>query len=463
MSALIERLNAKLEGELIHAERVYGVPFALPGDRISYRIFGRGKRRRLVVDEVERGPAARQEPFCEHFGVCGGCRGQHLSIDEQFELKVRSYRADMIEHFAVTPIELMPERVQRYRNRMDFVVEGKAVQRSSSEESSSEGCIVGLRPAGDFRRFVDIRSCHIQRGRADEILSRTRRLISAYPGLPFMRREKTGILKYVTIREGRISGAVILTSCEGNADEPVFREFVSELCKMLEGYERENGYRFSLFTGEVGPLSEVSAVPRSQLLYGDPYFEEALGPLSFQVPPDAFFQPNPDGFFRLYQAALEAVRPRWHGGSVIDLYCGSAVLSLVLAETLTGITALHGADFSASGIELGRRNIESYLKSKGAGFTFDLQARDLNRGEMLFPDADLVIVDPPRAGLAPGVIRWLNEHPAPLLLYISCNPSAQVENLLALREVYRPVFAAVTDPFPQTTHLESAVLLERRP
>lgn len=461
MSALIERLNAKLEGELNHAGRVYGVPFALPGDRISYRIFGRGKRRRLIVDEIKRGPYARQEPFCEHFGVCGGCCGQHLSISEQFELKVRSFRANMIEHFAVTPIELMPERIKRYRNRMDFVVEGK--QRCFSEGSGSESCIVGLRPAGDFRRFVDIRSCHIQRGRADEILSRIRRLIFAYPELPYIRREKTGILKYVTIREGRISGAVILTSCEGNADEPVFREFVSELCKILEGYERESGYRFSLFTGEVGPLSEVSAVPGLQLLYGDPYFEETLGPLSFQVPPDAFFQPNPDGFFRLFQAALEAVRPRWHGGSVIDLYCGSAVLSLVFAEMLTGITALYGVDFSASGIELGRRNIKSYLKSKKAGFTFDLQARDLNRGEILFPEADLVIVDPPRAGLAPGVIRWLNEHPAPLLLYISCNPSAQVENLLALREVYRPVFAAVTDPFPQTTHLESAVLLERNP
>ncbi len=446
MSALVERLNAKLEGELFHAERSYGVPFCLPGDRVSYRIFGRGKRRRLIVDEVEHGPARRQEPFCSHFGRCGGCRGQHLTLEEQFEAKAGPYNQAMEALCGIRPVQLLPERSRRYRNRMDFVVEGS---------------VVGLRPAGDYRRFEDIESCHIQRQRADEILSLVRGLVKKYPTLPFVRREKTGILKYVTIREGQRSGAVILTICEGHADDEAYLAFVRDLSAALSDYEKEKGYLFSLFAGEVGPLSEVSAVPGSKLLQGKPFFEESLGPLNFQVPPDAFFQPNPEGFFRLFETALQALRPLWQGGTVIDLYCGSAALSLVLTEVLSGVRGLYGADFSASGIELGRRNIEAYLQDKEP-FPYDLQARDLNRG-VEFPEADLVLLDPPRAGLSPGVIRWLNERrPAPVLLYISCNPSAQVENLKDLQDAYEPIFAAVTDPFPQTTHLESAVLLQRK-
>lgn len=457
ISARIERLNAKLEGEFHIGDRIYGVPCALVGDLISCRVVGR--RRHLIVESIEYGPAIRKKPLCEHFGSCGGCRGQHLSIEDQFELKVQAFREAMVRHFSVVPLELHPERTERYRNRMDFVVERQAAL-SSPDGSEQSSVIVGLRPAGNFRQFVDIRSCAIQRARADEILSRLRRLICAFPMLPFSRSDKTGILKYLTIREGRSSGAVVLTSCEGNQENPLFLEFVCELRNLLADYEKESGYRFSLFSGEVGPLSEVSAVPGSRLLYGDPYFEETLGPLSFQVPPDAFFQPNPDGFYRLFQKALEALHLRWTGGTVIDLYCGSAVLSLVLAEVLSGVTALYGADFSVSAVELGRRNIETYLNTKDSTFFYDLQARDLNRGDMSFPHADLVIVDPPRAGLSSGVMRWLNRRPALNLLYISCNPSVQLENLLSLSSAYRPVFAAVTDPFPHTTHLESAVLLE---
>lgn len=455
MSVEIQKINQRLEGELIHGDRLYGVPFVLPGDKVGYQIIGRGKRRRIVVESVE--PVSpefsryqRQAPFCEHFTKCGGCLGQYFSIEDQFQLKAGPYIDLIKSKFHLDTLSILPNQDRRYRNRMDFVVEADTV---------------GLRPIGNYRGFVDIVSCKIQQEKSDQILHYIRSLIQQNGELPFHRKTQTGILKYVTIRQGEISGAVILTICKDTASEPALHLFQKKLIELLKQFEQNHNYRFSLTQCEIGPLSETSAVEIDQVLYGQPFFEESLGPLYFQVPADSFFQPNPVGFYQLFEAAITAIQNLTNHTSVdsiIDLYCGSAVLSLVLAKLIPSIQKIQGADFSKSGIELGKVNIEKF-STTNRRLTFALQAIDLNRSPIQFQDSSLVIVDPPRAGLAGGVIDWLNQVcTSPLLLYISCNPMQQIKDIDSISNCYQPVFAAVTDPFPQTAHLESAVLLQRK-
>lgn len=455
MSVEIQKINQRLEGELIHGDRLYCVPFVLPGDKVGYRIIGRGKRRRIVVESIE--PVSpefsryqRQAPFCEHFTKCGGCRGQYFSIEDQFQLKAGPYIDLIKSKFHLDTLSILPNQDRRYRNRMDFVVEADTV---------------GLRPLGNYRGFVDIVSCKIQREKSDQILHYIRSLIQQNPELPFRRKTRTGILKYVTIRQGEISGAVILTICKGSANEPSLYHFQNQFIELLKQFEQNHNYRFSLTQCEIGPLSETSAVEIGQVLYSQPFFEESLGPLYFQVPVDSFFQPNPVGFYKLLEVAIkeiEKLNANSEIESIIDLYCGSAVLSLVLAKLMPSIQKIQGADFSKSGIELGKVNIEKF-STTNRRLTFDLQATDLNRSKITFDNSSLVIVDPPRAGLATGVIDWLNQVcTAPLLLYISCNPMQQIKDIDSISNCYQPVFAAVTDPFPQTAHLESAVLLQRK-
>ncbi|MBW7857457.1 MAG: class I SAM-dependent RNA methyltransferase [Leptonema sp. (in: Bacteria)] len=458
MSVEIQKINQRLEGELIHGDRLYGVPFVLPGDKVGYRIIGRGKRRRIVLESIE--PVApefsryqRQIPFCDHFTKCGGCLGQYFSIEDQFQLKAGPYIDLIKSKFHLNTLSILPNQDRRYRNRMDFVVEADTI---------------GLRPIGNYRGFVDIVSCKIQQEKSDLILHYIRSLIKQNPELPFHRKTKTGILKYVTIRQGKISGAVILTICKDTANEPTLHHFQNKLIELLKQFEQNHNYQFSLTQCEIGPLSETSAVEIGQVLYGQSFFEESLGPLYFQVPVDSFFQPNPVGFYKLFEAAIKEIEKLSVNStistieSIIDLYCGSAVLSLVFAKLLPSIQIIQGADFSKSGIELGKANIEKFNITNRT-ISFELQAIDLNRSPIQFQDSSLVIVDPPRAGLAVGVIEWLNwVCTSPLLLYISCNPMQQIKDIDSISNCYQPVFAAVTDPFPQTAHLESAVLLQRK-
>lgn len=430
---------------------------ALPGDEVEYEIIGRGRRRRVLVHGLEPsagGPIERQPPFCAHFGRCGGCRAQHIAYPQQFYLKAAPYLAGMKEQFGLDVQRIEADPIRRYRNRMDFVVGAD---------------VVGLRPAGSFRGFVDISSCGIQRGRADDILHVARELFRRFPGAAHYRKSREGAIKYLTLRQGAGSGAVILTLCEGKADTPEYLAFREELARALDRYEAGQSYSFSLIECEARPLSEISAVPGGRALRGELFFEESMGPLTFRVPYDAFFQPNPDGFYRLYDSALSFMEEHglWSSGPILDLYCGSAVLSLVAADRRSrhisgAVHGIYGADFSETGIALGRRNIEAYQAASGHSFPFRLEARDLTRGAMDFPDAALAILDPPRAGLAQGMIEWLNDkRPAQTLLSIACSPLVQIENLRRLSAAYRPVYAVLADPFPQTVHMESAVVLER--
>lgn len=473
MRTKILRLNSHLEGELRHGERIFPVQCALPGDEVEYEVIGRGRRRRVLLhsvspaldpflagplaDGLAEGPAAgipRAEPFCAHFGRCGGCRAQHIAYPQQFFLKAAPYVAGMQQHFGLDVQCIEADPVRRYRNRMDFVV-GAGV--------------VGLRPAGSFRGFIDIESCGIQRQRANDVLRIARGLFRRFPGAAHYRKAREGAIKYLTLREGSKSGAAILTLCEGTANTADYVAFRSALVEALDEYEALHAYPFSLIECESRPLSEISAVPGGRAIRGALSFEESMGPLVFRVPYDAFFQPNPPGFYRLFDAALRFAEQQclWAPGPILDLYCGSAVLSLVAADRhgedgAHRVQGIYGADFSETGVALGRCNIEDYLAASGRAFPFRLEARDLTRGEMDFPDAALAILDPPRAGLAQGMIEWLCEkRPTDTILSIACSPMVQIENLKKLAGAYRPVFAAVADVFPHTAHLESAVVLQR--
>ncbi|MCR9140662.1 MAG: hypothetical protein NXI24_00205 [bacterium] len=473
MALPIDRLNERFEGEFEFKRKVFKVPYTLPGDLVQFQLRFRGpKHERFKVLHIEAAESyppevALADPFCAYHGRCGGCRAQHLAYDFQLKTKCNPVREKMRAQTGVEPELLPAPAIGGYRNRMDFVVNGS-------------DC--GLRPVGDFANFVDIENCGIQRDGANAALALCRRLL-ALPecaGAAHQRDDHSGALKYITIRQGAGSGAIILTVHAAARELPayiVFRDGLqSELAKVREDSESPL-FEYSLIESSTEAVeAEVSNPPGGRTLLGRDALREELGGLQFDVPYDAFFQPNPPAFDRLLEAGRPWIRAELEGAPVgdaasdgagesvlIDLYSGAGVLSAVIADWFPGaFQRIRGYESTASAVERAPANFRSAGVTEPA---IDFQAVDLLAppADFLKDPARLIVLDPPRAGLSPAVREaLLRQRPAPAMLYISCNPYSQLRDLEELADAYEAKHAVLADCFPHTPHLEQAVWLVRK-
>ncbi len=454
MALPVERLNSKFEGELKFKGRTVAAPYALPGDLVQFQINRKGAPRILKIERAASYPSGFEpiEPFCPYFGRCGGCRAQHLPYARQLEIKAGPVQAHMAELFYVNSAILPAPAQTGYRNRMDFVV---------------NRTIIGQRPAGDFSEYVDLERCAVQSDAANAALTLVRGTLADHPGAGVDREAGGGALKYVTIRTGVASGVIVLTSLRAESLSAEYAAFRDALVAELQ-----SAVRTGLPTGQFSliecllddPRSEVSNPPGGRTLHGEPAFRAACGSVEFSVPYDAFFQPNPAAFTQLLEAAREMLaealpRDAAYGGRLIDLYSGAGVLSAIATRWFPdAFQAVAGYEFTASATERAPANFSHFAGS--VQFT----AVDLNKpGEdFLREESGVLIADPPRAGLSPAVKRAIANHArSRTLLYVSCNPKTQMEDLKDLSQDFRVLRATLADCYPHTPHLEQAVLLER--
>lgn len=492
MAIPIERLNAKLEGEFRFRGKRVSVPFALPGDQVQFTVERTGRRGGRVRPQfLERhGPVDAaiplQEPFCDRFGLCGGCRGQHLEYDFQLALKSEPIVAAMQERFG-TEVVVHPAPLQQgFRNRMDFVVEGTGL---------------GLRPAGDFSAYVDLERCPIQSTQANQVLALVRAALAAFPEAGYIRglgRATTSILvaqgsevpapgatdrsvqpeiipagplKYATIRTGHNSGALVFTVAREHATAAGLAAYERLVKEVIPGLP--DGW--TCVECQIEYQSETSCVPGGKALHGSGSFTVALAGLEFSIPYDAFFQPSPAGF----DCLLELVRGRLpfltdqKDVRIVDLYCGVGTLGAVVAHWFRVASpdirvALRGLEFTGSAVLAATPNL-AQLTGNGSSEDRWLQAH-FEECDLADPPADLfeqpidlLIVDPPRSGISPKLRKQLmRQKPAERILYISCNPKSQLDDLAVLVASYSIEAAWIVDCFAHTGHLEQAVILRRR-
>ncbi len=451
----IDGLNERFEGTFTFGGREYGVPFTLPGDKVQFQVIRSRRRLKIRVYDVEKagsigGRMETADPFCPHFGKCGGCRAQHFVYADQVRWKTRNIVEAMVRETGITP-EVIPSPVDRgHRNRMDFTVDAGRV---------------GLRETGQFTRMVDLAACPIQTPAADTVLQMLRSLLEKHPGVSFDRKTKTGHVKYATIRSGAKSGVLVLTVNQDSSASEEYKAFLVSLCAALEAHNNTLPIPFSLVHCPTPARSEVSCVPGGEAVLGPPSFREVLGGIVFDVPYDSFFQPNPAAFDVLLEKSMGAWNERagLSNGKTLDLwdlFCGGGVLSACLVNAFPGrFRSVRGYDSTVSSIATAGGHFSRFSGP------VEFLAHDLNRPEGISPgpgEDSLVVLDPPRAGFAPALCEFLTQiGRAQSLLYISCNPETQIRDIALLAPRYRPVAAFLVDCFPQTPHLEQAVLLER--
>ena len=385
----------------------------------------KGAREAWIQEVLQPGPG-RVEPRCPHFGICGGCALQHLDPDTQLACKTGPVLAMLGE--AAGPFQVLPAvpapSPWHYRGKIEL---------------SFLGSELGFNRRGRFDRVVAVRECFLGPPENREILRTVRSWARRHQLPGWDPRAHQGLLRYLVLRRSHASGQWLATlvTAEPPPDLPL-EELADELSAL-----GATGVIHAVHNSPAGAV----LVERSQVLRGQDRLVERLGRLEFELSWRSFFQSNPPAFARMLEEAREwaGVTP---GTRVLDLYCGVGTVGLSLGGALVGVEAVPEAIADA------RRN------ALQAGIQAEFQVGSSED----WPDlsSDLLVLDPPRSGCHPKLIRRLPSEGPERILYISCNPARLAEEMGVLKEAYDLRRVRLFDFFPQTPHVEALCLLERR-
>ena len=438
----IDGMSAQGDGVGWHDGREVHVQRAVPGDVVDVVIV-RKRKGRLEGREVGVvSPAMeRLEPFCRHFDSCGGCRWQHLSYEDQLVLKADMVRlplmASGIDPGTIAPIVPCDEPTF-YRNKMEF-----------SFASGPEGELrLGLHVRGRYNWVFDLIECHLQSPLSNRIVEAARSE-AVDRGMPaYDLRSHEGLLRFLVIREGKFTQQVMVNLVVAEYPREDVAAMAAAVCTKIPEIT-------SFVVTQHSGKAQVARGEREFAVVGGDTIVERCGDLDYRISTQSFYQTNSHQVVALYDL-VAAQAPPLQDLRVLDLYCG------------TGGIGLHLADQGARvlGIEQEEAAGEDARRNAAANGLEKVEFRS-GRVEELIGDLDdctfdLVVVDPPRAGLHKNALAALREISPPALLYVSCNPVTLAEDLVELLAAgYVAQSVVPVDMFPQTPHCEVVVRLAR--
>jgi 23S rRNA (uracil1939-C5)-methyltransferase len=428
---------ARLNGFVVFVRR------GLPGDTVRARVtkVKRNHAEALATEILVPGPERVDAP-CAHYPACGGCRFQDLAYDAQARIKGEQV-ADSLRRLggiAEPPLEpILPSAsIFHYRNKLEY-----------SFAEYEDGPTLGFHKAGRWDEVLEIEKCWLTTDLGNAVRNAVREW-AREEGLPAYDQEtQKGYLRHLVYREGRNTGQVLvqLVTAPGERFETGY--FVEVLRRFPEVR--------SIHWAVNDTPAEVTNLP-TRLLWGDDSIEELLCGLRFRVSPNAFLQTNTEMAERLYGIAHEYAQLTG-AETVWDLYCGIGTIGLTLArDALT----VWGIEVSEESVARALENAELNGITNAAFFAGNVgQAVEELRDRS--GDPDVVIVDPPRAGLAGKALRRLGRIGARRIVYVSCNPTTLASDVKALRAdwSYELRRARPVDMFPHTPHVETVALLEK--
>jgi 23S rRNA (uracil1939-C5)-methyltransferase len=430
---------ARLDGFVVFVRR------GLPGDTVRARVTKVQRRHAeaLATEILTPGPTRVDAP-CAHYPACGGCRFQDLAYDAQVAAKEQWVR-DSLQRLAglpEPPLEpILPAASQfHYRNKMEY-----------SFAQLEDGPTLGLHRAGRWDEVLEIEKCWLTSDAGNAIRNRVREWAREEKLAAYDQETHEGYLRHLVVREGRNTGEALVQLVTARG-ERFDRE---RLIEVLTEIPEVKSIHWSVNRG----VSEMTNLP-TEVLWGDEAIEEAIGGLRLRVRPNAFLQTNTEMAEQLYGIARDYAGVSG-GETVYDLYCGIGTIGLSMAASAMTVW---GIEISEESVACAIENAELNSIGNAAFFAG-------NVGEVLSElrdragDPDVVVVDPPRAGLAGKALRRLGEIAAPRVVYVSCNPTTLASDAKKLADDYgyRLVKAKPVDMFPHTPHIECVALLERDP
>lgn len=432
------------------------IPYGAPGDVADVKIdrkkhsFAEGHIVKLVKPSNDR-----VEPFCEHFGVCGGCKWQHLPYAEQLKYKQQQV-ADALQRIAKVPLPpinpiLGSARTQCYRNKLEFTFSNKSwltfEQLQSGKEFSNRNA-AGFHIPGAFDKVLDINKCWLQ----DNVSNEMRLFIKDFAlshGITFYDiRNNCGLMRNMVVRTAS-TGEIMLVVVFGEDNKEAIARVMSAVA---ERFPQITSLMYVVNTKVNDSLTDQTFV----LFKGRDYIEEEMEGLKFRIGPKSFYQTNSLQAYELYKVARRMARL---SGSelVYDLYTGTGTIANFVAMQAHKVV---GIEYVPEAIEDAKLNskvngIENTLFYAGDMKDVLTQGFIEEHGR-----PDVMIIDPPRAGMHEDVVNVILNAAPQRLVYVSCNPATQARDIAMLDCKYRVVEVQPVDMFPHTHHVENVVAME---
>ena len=437
------------------------VPYAVPGDVVDLQV--KKKKHHYCEAEVIRFhqySEKRATPFCQHFGVCGGCKWQCLPYEEQIKYKQKQVYDNLTRIGKVSLPEMLPilgsVKTEAYRNKLEF---GFSNKRWITPEEIKNGTqfenmnAVGFHTSGSFDKILPIEKCWLM----DDINNKIRNAIRDYgykKGLSFHdQREHAGLLRNMMIRNSNTGELMVLMQfCITNPSEQTqaleLLQYLGDTFPEITSLLYVNNLKYNDTIGDLDVITFKG---------NDHIFLEMEG-LKFKVGPKSFYQTNTDQAYELYKVARDFAGLTGNE-LVYDLYTGTGTIANFVSRKAKQVI---GIEYVPEAIEDARVNSEINGITNTLFFAGDM--KDILNKDFIeeYGRPDIIITDPPRAGMHQDVINTILFAEPKRIVYVSCNPATQARDLAALDEKYKVCAVRPVDMFPHTQHVENVVMLEKR-
>ena len=442
-------------------ELVIFVPYVVPGDVVDLQV----KRKKnhyaeaVAVKFHEKSPL-RTEPFCSHFGMCGGCKWQCLSYEEQLKYKQKQVFDNLTRIGKVELPEFRPilgsEKTRFYRNKLEFTFSNK---RWLTEEEVKQDVkydqmnAVGFHIPGAFDKVLAIDKCWLQ----DDISNQIRNAVRDYAyahNFPFFNlRTQEGLLRNIMIRTSSTGELMVVLQCKVTDDEG--RRKMEEILQfMADSFPQIT----SLMYVNNNKCNDTIGDLDVEVFKGNDHIFEEMEGLRFKVGPKSFYQTNSEQAYNLYKVAREFAGLTGNE-LVYDLYTGTGTIANFVARQALKVV---GIEYVPEAIEDAKVN--SALNGIDNTLFYAGDMKDILTNDFIAEHGrpDVIITDPPRAGMHNDVIDVILAAEPKRIVYVSCNPATQARDLQLLDGKYKVTAVQPVDMFPHTHHVENVVQLERR-
>lgn len=442
-------------------DMVVFVPFVVPGDVVDLKI--RKKKHSYCEAEVVRFvkySETRTEPVCQHFGVCGGCKWQNLPYEEQLRAKQQQVFDQLSRISHVQLPEFNPimgsQLTLHYRNKLEFGCSNKrwlTREQVASGETFDTMNAIGFHITGAFDKILPIEKCWLM----DDLQNRIRNEIRDYAlanGITFFDlRQQVGLLRDVMIRNSDTGEWMVLVQFhfESEGDQQTAEALLSHLGEQFPQIT-------SLLWVDNQKCNDTFGDLPVQVFKGNDHIFEVMEDLKFKVGPKSFYQTNTLQAYHLYDVARQFAN--LNGNEIVyDLYTGTGTIANFVARKAKKVV---GVEYVPEAIEDAKVNSELNGIDNTTFYAGDM--KDILNDEFIAENGqpDVIITDPPRAGMHADVLETIVRANPKRIVYVSCNPATQARDLIALDNNYEVKAVQPVDMFPHTPHVENVVLLERR-
>jgi 23S rRNA (uracil1939-C5)-methyltransferase len=430
---------------------------AVPGDVADVQVyrskknFGEGK-----ITELKKSSEYRTTAFCEHFGTCGGCKWQHMTYEAQLKFKQKSV-VDALSRLAKINVDgimpIVPSPADRYyRNKLEFTFSNKRwlYDGENKEDGTLNMNALGFHIPGRFDKILDVNHCYLQAEPSNSLRNEIRDFTIQQGYTYYDLRNHSGMLRNLIVRTSS-TGEIMVIVVFAYAKQ-------DEINKLMSHIDARFPEITSLLYIENQKKNDTIFDQDVVAFKGPEYIHEEMNGIKFRIGPKSFYQTNSIQALRLYEITRDFAG--FKGDELVyDLYTGAGTIANFVAGHVREVV---GVEYVPTAIEDAKVNsaINNITNTKFyAGDMKDVLVADFvaEHGK-----PDVIITDPPRAGMHPDVVARLMEIEAPKIVYVSCNAATQARDLLVLKEKYDTVKIQPVDMFPHTQHVENVVLLTLR-